>query len=667
MPSKRFCAAVVLLALPGAAHAQTVGEDLLRQYLLNIDVQPQWSASATTIRSEGERTVAEGLEFRNVDGERLVTLGRLTLDNLRPRPEGGFAADAARVDDAAIRSATGETTIPTAEASRLAIPDLRDLGFDPDQPLLFLSKLYSAMAEAEIGRLAAPVIEQRQAIEATGGVDSQASAHYSDLVLENWSGGVIQSFRFGPALIQNRSGDGPTRIELASAEARRLDVGTLGHVLDPAQYRNGRGDKVWRSAVDAILYTGIRITDEDASTVTIGGIGMTDLDLRQPEEPFALGIEQALARPDMTDEEEQALVREFVPSALRSYRIGELWLEGFALDDAPDDASGGLRRFTMTGVSAQGIDRIGFEGFIVEAPDARVLVGAFELAGLVFPDIDAVIRAAEIEEAGDGDGAQAQEELALLVPSLVPRVARILIENVSVTGDGVGPITLESYLGEADRFAGPIPTRASAALIGLTIPQAVLNADPETAGFFRGLEIDSITIDLEGDGRYDDADGRVHSSTAISARDLMSVRLEAELAGFTESWISRYSAAAAGDPEAAMPLLAELQLVSLVIEVDDQSMVERGFGFAAAQQGRDPAVFREELKGALPFMLSFLTDPILRTDVVQALQTFLEGGHTLTLRIEPPSPVSVADILVTSEAQPQSLPALLGTSVEARE
>ncbi|HEX2256683.1 MAG TPA: hypothetical protein VHG92_08290, partial [Afifellaceae bacterium] len=508
-------------------------------------------------------------------------------------------------------------------------------------------------------------IDLRQSIEAAGGIEAETSAHYADLVLENWAGGVIQSFRAGPFLIQSRSGDGPTRIEIASAEARRLDISTLGHVLDPDKYRNGRGDRVWRSAVDSVLYSGIRITDEDDTEVAIAGIGVTDLDMRQPERPFTPMLERAAVRPDMSGEDEEALARELMPALLQSFRVGDFWMEGMQIGSTPDDANGGLRRFAMTGLSADGIDRIALEGFNVTAPDAVVSLGVFELAGLVFPELDAIMRAAELGEAEDD--AEAQEELAQLAPLLLPKIARLLIEQVSVTGDGIGPITLDSYLGEAERFVGAFPTEARGTLTGLTIPSAVLNADPQAAGFFRGLDIDSITIDFEAEGEYGQAEGRARSSIVLAVRELMSVTMEAELLGLTESWATQYTALAAGNPEAALPLLSDLKLIALTIEVDDQSMVDRGFAFAAEQQGRDAEAYREEITGALPFLLGFLTDPIFRADVAGAFQTFLEGGRTISIRIAPPAPVSVADIMVAAEADPQGLPALLGAAVTSGE
>jgi hypothetical protein len=621
--------------------------------------------AAASIGSEDGRTVAEGLEFRAADGGRVITLDRLALDNLRERPEGGFAADAARLDGVAIGFETGNFRLPTLEASRLAVPDLFDLSFDPDRPVLFLAKLYAAMAEAEIGRMAAPVLELSQTIEAAGGVEAETSIHYADLLLEDWTGGVIHSFRAGPILIQSRSSEGPTRIEIAGAEARRMDISTLGHVLDPDKYRNGRGDRVWRSAMDSVLYSGIRITDEDDTVVTIAGIGMNSLDLRQPERPFTPVIERAMAQPEMSEEEEEALARELVPALLQSFRIGDFWMEGLQIEATPGDASGGLRRFTMTGLSAERIDRIALEGFNVAAPDAVVSLGVFELAGLVFPEMAAVMRAAELGEAEEDPEAQA--ELARLAPSLLPKVARLLIERVSVTGDGIGPITLDSYLGEAERFVGPFPREARGTLTGLTIPSSVLKADPEAAGFFAGLDIDSLTIDFAAEGTYEEAEGRARSAIEIAARDLMSLRMEADFLGLTELWLANYSALATGDPSAAMPLLAELQLVGLSIEVDDTAMVERGFAFAAREQGRDAAAYREEIKGALPFLLGFLTDPIFRADVAGALQSFLDGGRALSIRIAPPEPVSVAEILAALDADPQGLPSLLGATVRSGE
>ena len=241
-----------------------------------------------------------------------------------------------------------------------------------------------------------------------------------------------------------------------------------------ANRRDGRGDRVWRPAVDRLSYGPIRILGEDGELATIGEFGMRGFDMRQAGSPFVEAADRMLAQPEMSEAEGLAFARELLPGILHGFRIGEVWLDDLRLS-VPDEVEAGLQHFTVAGLSADGIDRIGLDGFRIVAADAEVSLLAFELAGLAFPELEALIRAAELGNAEDDEAAQ--QQMAELAPSLAPRIARMLIEGVSVSAEGVGPITLDSYLVELGNYIGAVPASARSALTGLSIPRSVLDAD----------------------------------------------------------------------------------------------------------------------------------------------------------------------------------------------
>lgn len=109
---------------------------------------------------------------------------------------------------------------------------------------------------------------------------------------------------------------------------------------------------------------------------------------------------------------------------------------------------------------------------------------------------------------------------------------------------------------------------------------------------------------------------------------------------------------AANNPLAAMEMLSSMKVSKARIALEDNSIVERGFKFAAKQQGADPSMLRNSAKAGLAFLPMMAKDPAqqaLAMEASQAIGSFLDNSGTLVIEMNPEAPVDMGAI--TSGAQ----------------
>lgn len=110
--------------------------------------------------------------------------------------------------------------------------------------------------------------------------------------------------------------------------------------------------------------------------------------------------------------------------------------------------------------------------------------------------------------------------------------------------------------------------------------------------------------------------------------------------------------AANTNPLDAMEMLSSMKISKARIALQDNSIVDRGFKFAAKQQGADVSMFRNSAKAGLAFLPMMAKDPAqqaLAMEASQALGSFLDNSGTLVIEMNPATPVDMGAI--TSGAQ----------------
>lgn len=193
-----------------------------------------------------------------------------------------------------------------------------------------------------------------------------------------------------------------------------------------------------------------------------------------------------------------------------------------------------------------------------------------------------------------------------------------------------------------------------------------LDADPDGgeagAGLAQALSMvgyESVELKGEGEASYDPDQDIVELSAKknyIELIDGAKISYGAKLAGY-----SAYSQAAAEsfnfedlaegeepDPMAMQAALSELELYDFELSVKDNSLVDRIFNAVATQNGQDPEQMRQQtaaMVGMAPMMAQESgIDMTIVTELSSAVSSFITDPGTLTIKLSPEEPLSMATI-----------------------
>lgn len=121
------------------------------------------------------------------------------------------------------------------------------------------------------------------------------------------------------------------------------------------------------------------------------------------------------------------------------------------------------------------------------------------------------------------------------------------------------------------------------------------------------------------------------------------------------------------DNSGAATDVAKTQVHNLTIRYDDASLAGRILDFLAGQQGLTRDDYVKQISAALPFLLIALNNPAFQNEVAAALTGFLQDPRSLTIKVEPETPVSGNDLMSLAKTQPGEIPDRLKASVKANE
>ncbi|MEM9573499.1 MAG: hypothetical protein AAF996_18700 [Pseudomonadota bacterium] len=109
------------------------------------------------------------------------------------------------------------------------------------------------------------------------------------------------------------------------------------------------------------------------------------------------------------------------------------------------------------------------------------------------------------------------------------------------------------------------------------------------------------------------------------------------------------AAGAEPDPTAMTNAMGKLTFHNVEFSIADDSLLDRAFNAAATAQGADPAELKSQIGMGLamaPMMAQGSgVDMALVTEATTALSSFINDGGTLTLKLDPSTPLSVASIM----------------------
>ncbi|HEX2255592.1 MAG TPA: hypothetical protein VHG92_02625 [Afifellaceae bacterium] len=669
--TSRALLALLLVSAAVPAAADEASEALLENFVAGIDASAGWSASATNIRSEAAETIAEGLVFTREEPHVSVSVERLRLRGLEEGEDGGFTAAEIEMSGGAVVSEMLDYSVPSATASDVSVPSVAEISFNPHHLMTFIADLYSVMAQSEFSKLSVPEVTttQRLVQQQPGGTPQTllSTVVYRDLTSTGLRDGVLENVEFGPLIFDmNTPESGQVSFEIASAGADRTDIGAAAHIFNASRYRDGRGDGIWRPLVSRVRYSGLSGRGPDGTTFGLDEVAIENIDGRQPEEPFT-HIWDRLLDPTVPEDAKSDLALDAVRNMYQAWRVATIRVDGISVEAPSEQTSFSLGGLTISGLSNEGIDSFIMKALRGEGPGGFGALESLEFAGFTFPNLDGLMQLAALET---DVSPLTHEETMRTAFAALPRLEHFSMRGIAGGENEAQAVRLETFSLDLRDWNALFAQATDVRLEGLDVPKALMELDPQASAIVDKLGWDRFVFGMSLSDRWDSDAGTDEATWTASLKDAMDVEISYRLTGLTEDWVMQATAAAGKeeDSEAAlMRMLADIALEQATLQVTDRSLLDRGFGIAAEMQGLavEGSAYREQMRGALPFLLSAVIPSDLAKLVSEPLQNFLAGNQTLVAEIKPAKPIPVTELAGAANLDPSDIPALLGLTLRS--
>jgi hypothetical protein len=237
----------------------------------------------------------------------------------------------------------------------------------------------------------------------------------------------------------------------------------------------------------------------------------------------------------------------------------------------------------------------------------------------------------------------------------------VLFHTAEATGlkmtrsDEPGEVTVARVYVETANMVDNIPQDSKGMVEDISLPPEVFAGaefSPQTIGY------DKLVLDLSWDGSRDAA------TQTMTVRDLTLGIQDGGALKITGVLGKIPAPNTLNDPDAAAKA-AEIEVHTVTVRYDDQSLAGRVLDMLAKQQGLTRDDYAKQIAGALPFLLAALNNQEFQNQVAGALGTFLQDPKSLTIKLEPSAPVTGGEIMGLVGTAPQTLPDRLNASVTA--
>ncbi len=613
--------------------------DAVRTWIAAVNGSPRWRVrfdGVTSNRASGA-VVLTGLSISSVPAAITIRLDDLSLSEPIETNDANLTAVAVRLGSGIIETDTLRIVLSELTISNAKLPDFTGFGWNEARPLTSLVDAYGLLARlgmsgGSIGEIAI--------IEADAGVESRIS--YEDVVIGRWSDGSIRRIAIGPMRMESPSPSGIVRMSVGGFEGTDLDLSAFVKAYHPDNYPRRGNDRPWQTAVGRAQYEGFAIDAPDAA-MTIARITTEGLKIRPPRRDFVGFADDALADPDLLDDDGEVGLRAY--DLLSSFSVERFVVENVDVEaDGIDDL--GLKRFAIAGMSSEGLGEMSFDG-LAAAVDGEGFVdlGRFAFGEVDFPSEDDVLQAIK-------DGANGRE---ISSSALIPKFGFVEIADFDTGSTELSRTRLGRLRLDFGDYVGHIPATVGLDIAGLRFSTSLIE-NLRARTLLESLGYEEIDADFGFNAVWNRADGSVTlDQFKFAMRKMGTLDGEIRFDGLTEE--------IASDPSTLGGSLTELEFAGGTMTFRDDSIVTRSLAMQADRLQVETEVFREQIAGALPFMISFIGDAEFQKKIVPVLQTFIRTPGELTIAAEPAMPISISAIEGLLRTAPQSLPDLLSVTL----
>ena len=635
-------AAAMMASLPALAEQPI--ETAIRNWVTTLDASPNWAASFSDLTyDEYQRTAT--LRNLTIRSETLATkieldFGTIAVTNYAEASDGAFKASAITADTGKIVIGDlGSSKLTDIRVDNLAVPSFANFTFDPNRIFTSVAKGWGILARTSIDSVRVGRID---ATETNEGQTSVAS--FGTYELKGMANGIIDQVTLGPISQEMPSPDGLLTFTVEKLEARKYDLNAIDAVLDPDRYVGGVGDGQWRTALGLEIYRNFSIEMPGAS-IRMGSFEMENLRVRQPAKSFAGFFDTLLSTPDLSEAETERLMRDNFANLLSFVGVGAMRLNDLDIS-APEIERFHLGDFHIDDLSSDGIGEIGIRDLDIAIQD-KGSVGAERLAlgGFKFPSPQLLVSSIFASQSG------VEFDPMPLVPTL--GFAEAVGVDVNQAGKQLGAVDRARI--DLGAYIGPVPTSITNEVRGLDLDLSQID-DRRAREMIRGLGYDRLVADYGFRLAWREADDSVNlDGFRLAIRDLATLNADATLTGLSRQAIE--------DPARLESALSSLLFTRGKLAIEDKSIVERAVGMQAKKLNVEPEKFRQQIAGALPFLLMVLKNPGFQGKLAPALQAFIKAPGTMTLTAAPATPVPLMKLFETADSAPQKLPDLLDVQI----
>ena len=227
--------------------------------------------------------------------------------------------------------------------------------------------------------------------------------------------------------------------------------------------------------------------------------------------------------------------------------------------------------------------------------------------------------------------------------------------KVGVDGE-TGEVSVDRVAVEAANVVDNIAHDIKGSVENASLPTSFLRVGRFSAA---GLGLDSLPVDVKWDATRDPATGTLtFRDLTISAHDGSGVlSIAGVLGNLPDPRVFNDSG--------AVSKASKAEVHQLTVRYSDNSLTDRILDSVAESQGVTRKEYIEQLSAALPFLLLTLSNPAFQEKTGAAISGFLNDPHSLTVRVEPDTPVSGSEILSMLKSKPSTVPDRLKASIEA--
>ncbi|WP_067215471.1 hypothetical protein [Stappia indica] len=317
----------------------------------------------------------------------------------------------------------------------------------------------------------------------------------------------------------------------------------------------------------------------------------------------------------------------------------EMTIATMSFEEGEIASGGGLTAsaMSMNGVAIQSQE---------DGKDVNVTVAAIDIDDPVLPS------AATVKAKASAD-------------AVAPSYSRAEITGILIDSGKEGKIPVSSVVAVIDEMDGELPTAGSLTVEGVEISAESLDAEERKT--LTDLGYDKVVLGLSLEADWDPNTGALDiSDLTISGTEAATLNASLKLNGLTREVFAKLEAAQ-GKPEEAMGIMQGLQVVSLSLRLDNESLVDRLLDAQAKESGATREQFVGQLSAALPMLLSAIGNPDFQKSVSGAATAFLNDPQSISATAAPAAPVPFAQLLGTAMMAPQTLPTILGVTVAANQ